>query len=134
MRDSYSIDIATNAVIGGEVERVIQGTYSFGKHGGSTGATAIGPSIPVGAVITEVFARGVTGVTPGGTGKIGLYGGGTAISRSATGSVYSGVTKMGLTGSADGIRFASEAKLKVLIPAAVTAGSVIFFVRYLDEQ
>jgi hypothetical protein len=104
----------------------------FAFDGGAIGTLSTGRRIPAGAIVTQVIADEQANVTSAGSATIQLLAGSTALIAATAIASFAGVTSPALAGSAAAIKLAAESELRIAIAtAALTAGKVRFFVRYV---
>lgn len=117
--------------------RVDSVLFDFDLDGGAVGDVDFARHLPAGAVITRVFSDELTALTSGGSATVQLKAGATALTDAlAFDTDFTGaIDSQALASSAEGIKLAAEAELKISIAAAaLTAGKVRFFVEYLLQN
>lgn len=105
--------------------------YDFSVDGGAVGVINFQRVIPAGAVVHSVLLHEIANVTSGGSATLQVLAGATSIvAATAFGSIATG--SIALAGSATAIPLAVDSNLTLAIAgAAVTAGKVRIFVRYV---
>jgi hypothetical protein len=104
----------------------------FSSDGGAIGTFSTSRLLPAGAVVTQVIADELANVTSGGSATIKLQAGSTDLIAATAIASFAGLTAPALAGSAAAIKLAAESELKIVVAtAALTAGKVRFFVRYV---
>lgn len=107
--------------------------YDFASDAGAIGTVSFGRNIPAGAIITDVFSDEQTAFTSGGSATVQLKAGSTNLTGAlAFDTDFTGVESQALASSATAIKVSAESELNIAIAAAaLTAGKVRFFVKYL---
>ncbi len=106
--------------------------YDFSKDGGATGDVDFGRILPAGAIVKQITSDEITALTSGGSATITLKAGSTSLTAAlAYNTAFTGIDQHAVA-TADGIKLSVASELKITIAtAALTAGKVRFFVRYL---
>ena len=107
--------------------------YDFSEDGGAAGDVSFGRKLPAGAVVTEIVSDEITALTSGGAATVQLKAGSTDLTDAlAFDTDFTGTETQALASSATAIKVSSASELKITIAtAALTAGKVRFFVKYL---
>lgn len=113
--------------------------YDFATDGGAVGTVDFGRLLPAGAIVTDIYFDVLTAVTSGGLADFKLTAGATDLMAAtdfddATDGIDgAGLLKLSaLAGSAAAIKIAADAELQLdIVTAALTAGKVRFYVRYM---
>jgi len=109
--------------------------YNFLADGGAVATYEFGRKLPAGAIVTEVFSDEITAVTSGGAATLQLLSGAQALTDAEAYTAYVGTEERALASSAEAIKISAESELSLAIAgAAVTAGQVRFFVRFMLQN
>ena len=113
--------------------------YDFSNDAGAVGTIDFGRKLPAGAIVTDIYFDVLTAVTSGGLADFKLTAGATDLmdatdfDDATDGIDGTGLVKLSaLASSAAAIKISAEAELQLdIVTAALTAGKVRFFVKYL---
>ena len=121
------------AVLNSGGVRVESVLYDFSEDGGAVGSVSFGRKLPAGAVVVNVYSDEITALTSGGAATVQLQAGATDLTDAiAFDSGFAGTEAQALASSAEAIKISAAAELKIAIAtAALTAGKVRFFVKYM---
>lgn len=110
--------------------------YDFTVDTGATGTYNFGRKLPAGAIVTNVFSDEQTALTSGGSATVQLRAGTTALTDAlAFDTDFTGTEEQDLASSATAIKVAAESELNAVVAgAALTAGKVRFYVRYVLQN
>lgn len=120
-------------------QRIATATYSFATDGGGIGTItpAVNTIIPIGAIITAVYADCTTNVAPATTSTMAIAGGGITLVAAASATTHTFNTgtvkvKMTLNGSATALKATANAPITIVVAAqAFTAGVVNLSIEYI---
>jgi hypothetical protein len=129
------------AVLDAFAKHAICVTWDFSEDGGAVGDIEFDTQIPAGAIVTDVWSDVVTAATSGGAADYKIQAGSTDLVASTdfddagSGIDATGVDKLTLDGSAEGIKVSAASELKFVIEtAALTAGKVRFCIEFLAPE
>lgn len=123
-------DEAVLDAMGSRMESVL---YDFTQDTGAVATLSFGRHLPAGAIVTGVHSDEITVLTSGGSATLQLKAGATALTDAlAFDTGFLSAQTQALASSATAIKLAADSELKLTIAAAaLTAGKVRFYVRYL---
>lgn len=123
-------DEAVLDAMGSRMESVL---FDKTQDGGTAGTYHLGRHLPAGAIVTGIHSDEITNLTSAGSATVQLKAGTVALTDAlAFDTGIAGTQSQALASSATAIKVAADSELVLVIAtAALTAGKVRFFVRYL---
>lgn len=107
--------------------------FNFANDGGAVSTLSFKRYLPAGAIVTEIIADEMTALTSAGSATVQLKAGSTNLTGAlAFDTGFAGTALLALASSATAIKISARSELTMTIAtAALTAGKLRFFVRYL---